>query len=55
MSKSKTRVIERDELLKCLREMNDEDYHAAADALLVRYINDPEIEQAYEAIPKWYE
>ncbi len=28
--------------------------HAQADALLLLYINDTEIDAAYDAIPKWY-
>lgn len=28
--------------------------HAEADDLLIEYINDPEIEKAYDRIEKWY-
>ena len=53
--------VTRFELLKGLRELKG-DYcdvdveagHAEADELLVRYINDPEVEKAFEEVPKWY-
>lgn len=31
-----------------------ETQHVEADALLCKYINDPEIEAAYHDVPKWY-
>jgi hypothetical protein len=48
----------RDELLTKLRELakggDTEAVHCDADDLLIEYINDPEIEEAYNAVPKWY-
>lgn len=35
-------------------EMCREDDHVAADRLLLRYINSPEVTQAFEAIERWY-
>ena len=29
--------------------------HGAADDLLIQYINDKDIQKAYDAIPKWYD
>jgi hypothetical protein len=53
--------MERDGLIADLREIaaeyNDADPeigHAAADLALLKYINDDEIRQAYEAIERWY-
>jgi hypothetical protein len=41
--------------LKVLQENGDtENDHIDADDLLIEYINDKEIEEAYEAIDKWY-
>lgn len=48
------------ELLKRLKELPDklsgefEKQHILADEALVEYINDAEIENAYEDIEKWY-
>lgn len=28
--------------------------HVRADDLLIEYINDPDIKEAYAAVPKWY-
>ena len=47
----------RDELLnelRSLQSMDPEQAHCEADALLLMYIGDPEIEEAYERIEKWY-
>ena len=48
----------RDELLSLLaeyaRETDTEGAHADADAALIAYIGDPEIDAAYRAIDKWY-
>jgi hypothetical protein len=51
----------RDELLAKLRELGNEDDardpeadHARADDLLLEYINDPEIAEAFNAFDKWY-
>jgi len=43
-----------DELHKL--EVNDdrEDAHIKADSLLLAYINDVDIERAFDAIDKWY-
>lgn len=48
----------KDELINKLyavRELHDqESEHWEADALLLQFINDPDIRKAYENIPKWY-
>ncbi len=52
----------KDELLIFLRNrhtgggewINEESGHREADKALLDYINDPEIREAYERIPKWY-
>lgn len=51
--------ISRAEVISRLQELEG-DYgdmeasHAEADELLLQYINDPEIEKAFEEVPKWY-
>lgn len=35
-------------------EGDEEENHIQADNLLLKYINDPEIEKAFRVIPKWY-
>lgn len=53
-------AMTRDELLDKLRKIKDtkgwdkEVTHGEADQALLDFINDPEIEQAYDAIEKWY-
>lgn len=46
----------KDELIEQLRALNEdtEQNHIDADALLLAYINDPDITDAYQAIAKWY-
>lgn len=47
----------REELIKALYEIpsgDPERDHGMADDLLLKYINDAEIEIAFESIPKWY-
>ena len=51
--------ISRNELISRLKELKGDNIdveasHAEADELLVSYINDPEIEKAFEEVPKWY-
>ena len=51
--------ISRAELLSRLKELegdwgDPEASHAEADELLLNYINDSEIEEAFEEVPKWY-
>jgi hypothetical protein len=49
--------MSRDELLDALRELrggDPEGGHAEADRLLLRFIGDDEITEAFEAIEKWY-
>ena len=51
--------ISRAELLSRLQELSDdsadiEAVHAEADELLLSYINDKEIEKAFDEVPKWY-
>ena len=51
-------MMTKDTLLQALRALQDnDDYemaHGEADDLLVKFINDPEIAEAYEKIGKWY-
>ena len=51
-------MMNKDTLLQALRALQDnDDYevaHGEADNLLVEYINDPEIAEAYAKIGKWY-
>ncbi|HYE58042.1 MAG TPA: hypothetical protein VD948_06035 [Rhodothermales bacterium] len=53
-----SKVMRRAELLRQLRalaEVGDPEYaHSEADKLLVAYVNDAEIEAAYNAVEKWY-
>jgi len=48
----------KEELLEALKALipdsPTEEAHMEADALLLNYINDPEITAAYEALEKWY-
>ncbi len=50
--------MKRQELLDTLRELQDsgdtEIAHHSADNALVEFINDKEIEDAYDQVPKWY-
>ena len=51
--------ISREDLLRKLKELAElkhdpEVAHSEADELLLSYINDPEIEKAFEEVPKWY-
>lgn len=48
---TKTELLEK---LKECSEMNPESGHSAADDLLLKYINDPEITEAFESLTKWY-
>jgi len=49
----KKEVIE--ELKKIVKNGGDTELdHSDADALLLEYINDKEIEKAYDEIDKWY-
>lgn len=46
-----------EELLSYLKDLEDleaETAHAKADALLLVYINDAEVTEAFKRIPKWY-
>ena len=49
--------LTKEKLLQELKELEDGDQelvHIQADELLVRYIGDPDIKEAFERIPKWY-
>lgn len=50
--------MKKEELLKRLKELQGEGdteaAHSIADNLLIEFINDPDITEAYEAIDKWY-
>jgi len=41
-------------LKRALRSMDQESAHVDADEAIIKFINDPEISEAYYAIPKWY-
>ena len=40
--------------LKKLKTGDEEINHRQADWLLLQYINNPEVEEAFESIHKWY-
>ena len=48
----------RADVLRALRELADSEEpeiaHSAADALLLRLIDDADIAAAFDAVPKWY-
>ncbi len=45
----------KDELLEQLKDLEGGEFdHMVADQLLIDYINDPKITEAYEAIERWY-
>jgi hypothetical protein len=50
-------TITREHLLQALRDerhCDPESAHMTADELLLCYIGDPEIREAFEAVPRWY-
>ena len=50
-------VVTKSYLLKELKELTEADpelAHGEADELLINYINDAEIEKAFDEVPKWY-
>ena len=50
-------MIDKDKLFEKLKSLNSGDKekdHIEADKALLKYINDPEITKAFEAIEKWY-
>ena len=50
--------MSKEELLQVLKDCaasyDQEGAHIEADEALIRYINDPEITEAFNAIDKWY-
>jgi hypothetical protein len=50
--------VSRDELLAELRKLtkggDEEINHCRADSLLLEFIDDPEVTEAFDAIDKWY-
>lgn len=50
--------ITKEQLLAQLKEFarsaDTEGAHSDADSALLRFINDPEVSKAYDAIEKWY-
>lgn len=49
--------MDKEELLLGLKECREQDTesgHLNADALLIRYIDDEDIEKAYNSVNKWY-
>lgn len=55
---NKGQPLKRDDLIEILKDLaKSDDYevtHSLADLALVKYINDNEIEEAYDNIGKWY-
>ena len=53
-------AMTKQELIKQLKALansvtgDEEEWHFAADQLLLDFINDPDVTETYEAIPKWY-
>lgn len=51
--------LKKDDLLKILSKCNDgfdtSELHIQADKALIKFINDPEITEAYNKIYKWYD
>ena len=51
-------MINKEDLITRLKELNkfadEESAHFQADLLLINYIDDKEIEEAYNKIEKWY-
>jgi hypothetical protein len=50
-------TVTRHGLLEALRDLKNDDPesgHLTADELLLCYIGDPEIREAFEALDKWY-
>lgn len=50
--KNRARILR--ELKALIRNDDQELAHVEADSLLVEYINDPEIVEAYSKVDKWY-
>lgn len=50
--------LSRDEIIQILKDLSiDDDYevtHGLADYAIIKYINDKEIEDAYNEVGKWY-
>lgn len=52
-------VLTKKEVMSTLQELSElkhdpEVAHSEADELLIRYINDKDIEEAFDEVPKWY-
>ena len=50
-------VLTKKEALKVLEELIEADpelAHSEADEVLIRLINDKEVEKAFDEVPKWY-
>ena len=57
LQKSKAPVLTKAEALRVLEELTGADpelAHIEADEALINYINDKEIEKAFDEVPKWY-
>lgn len=61
LEKTTQQAIDRDVLLAALRALEDdggrrdfEDDHYSADQLLLRFIDDPEVADAFEKVGRWY-
>ena len=54
---SKEPPVTKAEVLETFKELEEADpelAHSEADELLLRYINDKDIEEAFEEVPRWY-
>ena len=57
LQKSEEPPVTKAEVLKTFKELEEVDpevAHSEADELLLRYINDKDIEEAFEEVPRWY-
>lgn len=53
------KTMTKEELIEALQRVvtkdgDEEDWHVAADDLILSYINDEKVSEAYHRIPKWY-
>ncbi len=51
---TKSELIEKLKSLAELSEHDEERAHGEADEVLLQYINDPDVSEAFEKIDRWY-
>jgi hypothetical protein len=51
---TKKELIEELQNIKAVKQWDKEAAHGDADDALIKFINDKEIKEAYDAIEKWY-